>query len=78
MILRFSAMAKACVITLSILILSATSQSVPGAQLFIGSGIPGGTYSLVDEYQTANFFDKFDYYNVCFVPHQQGPSADTT
>lgn len=39
-------------------------QSIPGAELFVGGGTPGGTYELVDDYETVNFFDKFNYYNV--------------
>jgi hypothetical protein len=41
------------------------SQSIPGASLFSGGGIPGsGAYELVDDYQPSVFFSKFNYYNV--------------
>ena len=40
------------------------SQSIPGAQLYVGGGVPGGGYQLVDDYQPSTFFSKFNYYNV--------------
>ncbi|KAG9621066.1 glycoside hydrolase family 16 protein, partial [Aureobasidium melanogenum] len=46
------------------LILPAVSQSIPGASLFTGGGIPGsGSYELVDDYQPRVFFSKFNFYN---------------
>lgn len=48
------------------LILPAVSQSIPGASLFTGGGLPGsGAYELVDDYQPSVFFSKFNFYNVC-------------
>ena len=31
--------------------------------MFVGGG-SSGSYALVDSYEPANFFDKFNYYNV--------------
>lgn len=42
----------------------AHAQSIPGASLFVGGGTPGGTYSLVDDYEPSTFFNKFNYYDV--------------
>jgi hypothetical protein len=48
------------------LVLTAASQSIPGASFFKGGGIPGsGAYELVDDYQPSVFFSKFNFYNVC-------------
>lgn len=42
-----------------------SSQSIPGASLFVGNGAPGaGTYQLVDDYEPAEFFNKFNFYSV--------------
>ncbi|CAD0113170.1 unnamed protein product, partial [Aureobasidium uvarum] len=46
------------------LVLPTVSQSIPGASLFKGGGIPGsGAYQLVDDYQPSVFFSKFNFYN---------------
>lgn len=40
-------------------------QSIPGATFFYGGGTPGSAaYQLVDNYEPATFFDKFNYYAV--------------
>ncbi|GAB7356707.1 hypothetical protein MBLNU459_g7413t1 [Dothideomycetes sp. NU459] len=37
---------------------------IPGASLFVGGGVPGsGPYLLVDDYEPAVFFSKFNYYD---------------
>lgn len=41
-----------------------SAQSVPGASHFVGGGVPGGRYELVDNYSPSIFFQKFNYYNV--------------
>jgi len=44
---------------------SIQAQSIPGATLFSGNGAPGaGPYQLVDDYESAVFFDKFNFYSV--------------
>lgn len=45
------------------------SQSIPGASLFVGGGVSGGEYLLVDDYEPSVFFSKFNYYN---VSHKKG------
>ncbi|KAK0906142.1 hypothetical protein LTR91_008630 [Friedmanniomyces endolithicus] len=43
---------------------SIQAQSIPGATLFSGNGAPGaGPYQLVDDYESAVFFDKFNFYS---------------
>ncbi|KAK0919293.1 hypothetical protein LTR91_015016 [Friedmanniomyces endolithicus] len=43
---------------------SVQAQSIPGATLFSGNGAPGaGPYQLVDDYESAVFFDKFNFYS---------------
>lgn len=39
-------------------------QSVPNASFFAGGGSPGGTYQLIDDYEPAIFFNKFNFYDV--------------
>lgn len=48
------------------LVLPVIPQSIPGASYFKGGGMPdSGAYELVDDYQPSDFFDKFNFYNVC-------------
>lgn len=59
-------MAKTSIITFFTLVLPVISQSIPGAQLYVGGGVVGGNYSLVDDYRPETFFSKFNYYSVSF------------
>ncbi|KAF2221715.1 putative endo-1,3(4)-beta-glucanase, partial [Elsinoe ampelina] len=50
-------------ITLSYLLLSTSAQSVSGATHFVGYGLPGGKYELIDNYAPSIFLQKFNYYS---------------
>lgn len=55
-----------------------SSQSVDGGSFFKGAGVPGSaSYALVDDYEPALFFDKFNYYDVCTFPTWPGRAALT-
>lgn len=46
------------------LLTSTTAQSIPGASFFLGNGVPGaGSYQLIDDYEPAIFFNKFNFYS---------------
>lgn len=58
------------------LISPVVSQSIPGASLFVGGGVPGGTYALVDDYEPSVFFSKFNFYNVSQIRDFLGDNID--
>lgn len=64
--MRSSPLASRTATTLSLLSVFsyASAQSIPGATCFSGGGAPGSAaYELVDDYQPAVFFDKFNFYS---------------
>lgn len=65
-------MARAVFVVLVSLTTYVASQSIPGASLFTGGGVPGGNYQLVDDYRPETFFSKFNYYNVRSMVKKMG------
>lgn len=57
-----SSHAGACIFLLIPALVQA--QSIPGASFFNGNGIPyAGAYQLIDDYEPAVFFNKFNFYS---------------